>query len=425
MHRRGVECAGGTFLFLSIKCYTYSMNFNYKVIDPTGKEVSGQIDAVNSDLAVSSLQRRGFIVVSVLPDNQKNILQKSFSFFDKVPMKDVVIMSRQLSALFEAQVSALKAFTLMSENSDNAMLRFALQTITQDIQGGVSISSAMEKHPNAFSNFYVSMVRAGEESGKLTETFKYLADYLERQYELVSKTKNALVYPAFVVVTFVVVMILMLTTVIPKLSAILIETGQQLPIYTRVVIGVSDFFVGYWPFILVFVIGISSYFWYLGSRESGKKRIDGWKLTFPVFGNLYEKLYLSRIADNLNTMLSAGIPVLHALEITGQVVDNKIYEDILKQAVEDVRGGQLISASFEKQPQIPAIMVQMVKVGEETGSLGQILSTLARFYKREVDNAVDTLIGLIEPIMIVALGVGVGFLLTAVLIPIYNIASSL
>ncbi len=401
------------------------MNFNYKVIDPTGKEVSGQIDAVNSDLAVSSLQRRGFIVVSVLPDNQKNILQKSFSFFDKVPMKDVVIMSRQLSALFEAQVSALKAFTLMSENSDNAMLRFALQTITQDIQGGVSISSAMEKHPNAFSNFYVSMVRAGEESGKLTETFKYLADYLERQYELVSKTKNALVYPAFVVVTFVVVMILMLTTVIPKLSAILIETGQQLPIYTRVVIGVSDFFVGYWPFILIFVIGISSYFWYLGSRESGKKRIDGWKLTFPVFGNLYEKLYLSRIADNLNTMLSAGIPVLHALEITGQVVDNKVYEDILKQAVEDVRGGQLISASFEKQPQIPAIMVQMVKVGEETGSLGQILSTLARFYKREVDNAVDTLIGLIEPIMIVALGVGVGFLLTAVLIPIYNIASSL
>ena len=401
------------------------MNFNYKVIDPAGREVTGQIDATNSDLAVSSLQRRGFIVVSVLPDNQKNLLQKNFSFFDKVPMKDVVIMSRQLSALFEAQVSALKAFTLLAENADNAMLRFALQTISQDIQGGISISEAMEKHPNAFSTFYVAMVRAGEESGKLTETFKYLADYLEREYELISKTKNALIYPAFVVVTFVVVIVLMLTLVIPQLSTVLTETGQQLPLYTRAVIGVSNFFVNYWMFILIFLIAFAGYFWYLAGRTSGKKKIDAWKLHLPVFGNLYQKLYLSRIADNMNTMLSAGIPVLHALEITGQVVDNKIYEDILKQAVEDVRGGQQISASFEKTKEIPAIMVQMVKVGEETGSLGQILSTLARFYKREVDNAVDTLIGLIEPVMIVALGVAVGFLLTSILIPIYNIASSL
>ena len=401
------------------------MNFNYKVIDPSGRDITGTIDAVDSDLAVSSLQRRGFIVVSVLPANEKNVLERSFSFFDKVPMKDIVIMSRQLSALFEAQVSALKAFNLMAENSQNGMLKFALQTITQDIQGGISISAAMEKHPNAFSSFYVSMVRAGEESGKLTETFKYLADYLERQFELVSKTKNALVYPAFVVVTFVVVVILMLTTVIPKLSSVLTETVQTLPIYTQAVIALSNFFVNYGVFILIGVVAVGIYLWYLSRGEKGKKIIDGWKLVAPGFGNLYRKLYLSRMADNLNTMLSAGIPVLRALEITGQVVDNKVYEDILKDAVNDVRGGQLISASFEKHPEIPAIMVQMVKVGEETGSLGQILATLARFYKREVDNAVDTLIGLIEPVMIVGLGVAVGFLLTAILIPIYNIAGSL
>ncbi len=401
------------------------MNFNYKVIDPSGREVSGQIDAVNSDLAVSSLQRRGFIVVSVIADTGKNVLQKNFTFFDRVPMKDIVMMSRQLSALFEAQVSAMKAFTLMAEGTTNTTLRFALQSITQDIQGGISISSAMEKHPNTFSNFYVAMVRSGEESGKLTDTFKYLADYLERQYELVSKTKNALVYPAFVIITFIAVMILMLTMVIPKLSEILIETGQELPIYTRVVIGLSNFFVHYWPIILVLFLGLVGYVWYLGGRESGKKKLDQWKLSIPAFGDLFRKVYLSRIADNLNTMLSAGIPVLRALEITGAVVDNKIYEDILKVAVDDVRGGQLISASFEKHLEIPHIMVAMVRVGEETGSLGQILSTLAKFYKREVDNAVDTLIGLIEPVMIVGLGVGVGFLLTAILVPIYNIASAL
>lgn len=400
------------------------MNFNYKVIDSAGREVSGQIDAVNSDLAVSSLQRRGFVVVSVVPDNQKNVLQRQFSLFDKVPMKDVVVMSRQLSALFEAQVSAMKAFTLLATNTGNSMLKFSLQSITQDIQGGISISSAMEKHPNSFSNFYVAMVRAGEESGKLVETFRYLADYLERQYELVSKTRNALIYPAFVVFTFIAVMVLMLTMVIPKLSEILIETGQQLPIYTRVVIGLSDFVVAYWPFILIAFLGVVAYFISLARTKTGKKKLDGWKITLPLFGDLYRKLYLSRIADNLNTMLSAGIPVLRALEITGQVVDNRVYEDIMKVAIDDVRGGQLISQSLEKHEPIPPIMVAMVKVGEETGSLGQILSTLARFYKREVDNAVDTLIGLIEPVMIVGLGVGVGFLLTSVLVPIYNIASS-
>lgn len=401
------------------------MNFNYKVIDPTGREVIGQIDAVDSDNAITSLQQRGFIVVSVTPDSQKNILQKNFSFFDKAPMKDVVIMSRQLSALFEAQVSALKAFTLMTENTQSPILRFALQSVTQDIQGGIAISTAMEKHPNAFSNFYVAMVRSGEESGKLMETFKYLADYLERQYELLSKTRNALIYPAFVIVTFIVVMALMLTMVIPQLSAILIETGQDLPFYTKAVIALSNFFVKFWPFILIFVIGLSAYFIFLSRTDSGKKRIDGMKLALPLFGELYRKLYLSRIADNMNTMLSAGIPVPRSLEITGQVVDNKVFQEVMEQALIDVREGRQISASFEKQPVIPAIMVAMIRVGEETGSTGQILTTLARFYKREVDNAVDTLIGLIEPILIVGLGIGVGFLLTSVLIPIYNIASSL
>lgn len=401
------------------------MNFNYKVIDPAGREVTGNIEASSSDAAVSSLQRRGLIVVSVVADTQKNLLQKNFSFFDKVPMKEVVVVSRQLSALFEAQVSALKAFTLLAANTDNAMMRFALQSVSQDISGGVAISVAMEKHPNVFSSFYIAMVQAGEESGKLVETFKYLADYLERQYELLSKTRNALIYPIFVVVTFIAVMVLMLTMVIPKLSVILLETGQELPIYTRVVIWISDLFVNYWPIMLVVAIGFAAYLAYLSRISVGKKRLDGWKITAPIFGELYRKLYLSRIADNLNTMLSSGIPVLRALEITGKVVDNRVYEDIMNQAVDDVRGGLPISTSLEKHEPIPPIMIAMVKVGEETGSLGQILSTLARFYKREVDNAVDTLIGLIEPILIVGLGVGVGFLLTSVLVPIYNIASSL
>jgi type IV pilus assembly protein PilC len=401
------------------------MLFNYKVVTPTGEEKRGSIEAANQEAAVGSLQKRGFIVVGVEVAEQKSLLKKNISLFDHVPLKALVIASRQLSALFEAQVSALKAFTLLGTTSDNGMLRFAFQSVGEDIQSGITISAAMAKHPNVFSSFYVSMVKAGEESGKLVETFLFLADYLEREYELTSKTRNALVYPAFVIVTFIVVMILMMTLVIPRLSQILIETGQQLPIYTRIVIAISNFFVHYGVFVLIFFVLLGIYFWRSVKSEKGKRRIDGWKITLPVFGDLYRKIYLSRISDNMDTMLSAGIPVVRALEITGEVVDNQVYKDILLQAIEGVKSGKTISASLEPHEPIPPIMVQMVRVGEETGSLGSILKTLARFYKREVDGAIDTLIGLIEPIMIVGLGLGVGFLLTAVLIPIYNIASSL
>lgn len=401
------------------------MLFNYTVLTPEGVQNKGQIDAQNKDVAISSLQRRGFVVVSVTPEIQKNFLEKNISFFDRVAAKDVVIMSRQISALFEAQVSAVKAFTLLSDNIKNKTLKLALMDIAQEIQGGSAISVAMSRHPNVFSQFYVSMIRSGEESGKLTDSFKYLADYLERQHELTTKTRNALIYPAFVIVTFIVVMILMLTMIIPRLSGILIETGQELPIYTKIVIAISDFFVNYGILLFFIVLGLGVYLSRSQRTKSGKKRIDGWKLSVPAVGELYKKVYLSRIADNLDTMLSSGIPVVRALQITGDVVDNEWYKEIMQQAETDVKGGVSLSSSFEKHELIPPIMVQMVRVGEETGSLASILQTLARFYKREVDGAVDTLIGLIEPVMIVGLAVGVGFLLTSILLPIYNIAGNL
>jgi type IV pilus assembly protein PilC len=401
------------------------MLFSYKVITPEGSQTTGQIDAINQDAALGSLQRRGFIVVSIVPTEIKKGVLGKLPFFGRVSQKSIVIMSRQISALFDAQISALKAFTLMADNSDDATLKFALNSIAQDIQGGISISSAMEKHPAVFSNFYVNMVRAGEESGKLTETFQYLADYLERAYELSSKTRSALIYPAFIFTTFIAVMILMLTFLIPKLSKILLETGQDLPFYTKVVIAISDLFVNYGLFLLIGLILLGLYIYNSARSIKGRERLDRWKLSAPAFGELFKKLYLSRIADNMDTMLSSGIPVLRTLEITGDVVDNQIFHNIMTTAVNDVKGGISISSSMEKHKEIPPVMVSMIRIGEETGTLGPILKKMAKFYKREVDDAVDTIISLIEPVMIVCLGVGVGLLLTSVLMPIYNIATNL
>ena len=401
------------------------MLFNYKVVTKEGIEKKGQIEAASSEIAVATLQRRDYVVVSVIPDAQKNFFTSSLPFFDKVPMKHIVLMSKQASTLFEAQVSAVKTFELLGENAENKGIQKALAQVTNDIRGGTSISGAMAKQPKVFSDFYVNMIRAGEESGKLTETFTFLAEYLERSYALTSKTKSALVYPSFIIFTFISVMILMLVKVIPQMAEIIVDSGQEIPYYTKITLGLSDFFINYGIFLLIFVVIAGLLIARMLNTAGGRGRFDQIQINLPGFGKLYRKIYLARIADNINTMLTSGIPVVRTLEIAGDVVGNSVFKNILQDTVEEVKGGNSISNAFSKHEEIPQIMVQMIKVGEETGSIGKILKTLANFYNKEVTNTVDTLIGLIEPAMIVLLGVGVGGLLMSVMVPIYNVAGSI
>ncbi len=402
------------------------MLFNYEAIDNTGAKKIGSIDAVNVDVAISSLQRRGLVLSGIhAADEKGGIFSRNINLFDRVASKDIVILSRQLSTLFEAQVSALRVFRLLGAESENRLLASKLQIIADDLQSGSSISGALAKHPKIFNDFYVNMVKAGEESGKLNETFLYLADYLDRTYELSSKVRGALIYPAFVVVTFFTVMILMFTMVIPKISGIITSSNVPIPIYTTIILGMSNFLVKY-GFILLGVFVIVVFFVVRFIRtKAGAIAFDRFKLGVPYISGLYRKLYLARLADNLNTMLISGIPIVRALELTANVIDNKVYEAIMHEAEESVKGGKTLSESLSNHPdQIPGILVQMTKVGEETGEVGSILKTLAHFYTREVSTAVDSLVSLIEPIMIVMLGGGVAILLASVLVPIYNIAGA-
>ena len=399
------------------------MTFNYKAVSNTGEKKEGQIEAPTKDLAVASLQRRGLIVVSILEEGKGSGLNLVL-FESKVPQKDIVILSRQMSTLFDAQVSALKAFTMLAVSVENPLLRRKLNAITEEIQAGTNISTALSKHPDVFSEFYVNMVKAGEESGKLNQVFSYLADYLDRQYALTAKTKNALIYPMFVIGIFFIVMVLMFTMIIPKLAVIIQSSGVAIPVYTQVVIAISKFMVNYGLFAAIAVAGAGVYLYTLSKTKKGKEIIDSMQLGIPVFGNLYSKLYLTRIADNMSTMLSSGISIVRSIEITAQIVGTKTYELILTQALEDVKAGSSFSDALGKHPELPTIFVQMVKVGEETGGVSNILKTLGTFYQREVNDAVDTLVGLIEPLMIVLLGLGVGTLLVSVLVPIYNISNA-
>jgi len=293
------------------------MLFKYKAIDDKGESKEGEIDAPGRDIAIGGLQRRGLIIISIKEEGEKKSLL-DLSFFDKVKSKDIVIFSRQIATLFEAQVSALKAFTMLAANSENKLLASKLTEICDDLQAGVSISGALAKHPEIFSNFYINMVKVGEETGKLNQIFLHLADYLDRQYNLTSKTKNALIYPAFVVGTFFVVMTLMFTIVIPQLSSIILDSGQPVPFFTQIVIDMSNFFVHYGIFLLIALVFAGIWVWRLSFTEKGQIYLDTLKLSTPVIGNLYQKLYLSRITDNLNTMLSSGVPMVRARGRSGR-----------------------------------------------------------------------------------------------------------
>ena len=402
------------------------MIFKYKALDKDGSPKDGTIEAINIDIAIDGLQKRELSIVTIKPEEEvSGGFFGNISFFEGVSNKDIVVLSRQIATLFEAQVSALRVFQLLAMQSENLTLRRKLKEVVDDLQAGNSISGALGKHSNIFSPFYINMVKAGEESGKLDQTFMYLADHLDRTYEVSSKVKTALIYPTFVVFTFIAVMVLMLVVVIPKISAILKDSGQAVPIYTKIVLGLSDFFINYGLFILIALIIGGFFLWRYLQTEVGKMSLDEMKITTPFIKNLYSKLYLSRIADNMNTMLVSGIPMVKSLDITASIVDNLVYKKILDKTVEDVKGGNSVSTSLEKHSQIPGIFVQMVRIGEETGQLGNILKTLANFYRREVTNSIDSLVSLIEPAMIVLLGLGVSFLLASVLVPIYSISAGM
>lgn len=397
------------------------MLFIYNAVTKDGQEVKGDIEASGEDVAIGALQKKGLVIVSLNLADKKRIFEYDIAIFNRVSAKEISMLSRQIATLLEAHIPALKTFHLLAIESENPVIQKKFIEIADDIQNGVAISDALYKHPSIFSDFYVNMVRAGEESGKLSETFVALADHLERNYELMSKARGALIYPFFIILTFITVMVLMFVLVMPKLIAIIKETGQEIPFYTKIVIAISDILVNYGFLILLAIITSGFALW---QYTRGTTFVAKAKLWIPGIGNLYRMIYLSHIADNMHTMLNNGISMVRGIEVTAEIIGNDVYKEILDKASVAVKGGASLSLALSNYPEIPNVMIQMIKVGEETGELGNILGKLSVFYRREVNNAINTVLSMIEPAMIVALGFGVGGVLAAILVPIYQIAGS-
>ncbi|KKP98777.1 MAG: Type II secretion system F domain protein [Parcubacteria group bacterium GW2011_GWD2_38_12] len=403
------------------------MKFSYQAKTKQGELQSGVVEAFSREAAIDVLQRHGLIILKLNTESEAPTLTRRIRIFESIKKKEVVIFSRQLSTLFSAKVPLVESLQILSSQAISPIFQEIVMDIARELEGGMALSLAMSKYPKVFSKFYVSMVKSGEVSGKLEEVFNYLAESLERQNNLSAKVLNSLIYPAFILTVFVGVIILMFVYVIPKLKIMVEETGQSFPLPTRIIFGVSDFIIVYGPYILPLIL-IGGFFAgrYFLNTQSGRLIFDKFKLKIPIFGELFQKISISRFAESLGTLISGGLPIVQAIEVTSDIVGNEYYKNIFMQTAQQVRKGFPISSVLKLYPDIiPPMVAQMVFVGEETGRLEEIFKKTANFYEQETSRMLDAMVSLIEPMMIIMLGGMVFILVAAILMPIYNIAQGI
>ena len=398
------------------------MNFKYKTRTQTGEILDGNIEAPDESVAVTTLQSKGYTILS-LEATDTGILSADISkYFSKVSNKDVVLFTRQLSTLIDADMPLAEGLRTLAKQVEKPNFRKVLTEISEAVESGQALSGALAAHPDLFGSFYIKLVQSGEVSGKLHESLLYLADYLERSQSINSKIKAALAYPAFVVFALLVVTAIMVVYVLPQLLSIFKDIGDvQLPITTQILIWGTDFVNRYLIFLVTLLVALIAGFWKYIATPTGRAWLDNLKITMPALGEVVRSLYLARISESLSTLIKSGIPILDALHITSELVGNMNYQKVLLDAEENVRGGGTISESFSKYSEIPPLTASMVAIGEKTGKLDFMLSHISKYYKSESENAIGSISQLIEPILVLLLGVAVAILVSAILLPIYNL----
>lgn len=395
-------------------------DFHYRARNRQGRVTKGVMKAASEEQASAILSEHGLVPVEIIDARNLSVLRREFTV-QHVRVRDRAIMARQLATMITAGIPVLQAVRVLATQTENVRLSGILREVSYDIEGGGALSDALEKYPQAFSEYFVSIVRSGEQAGRVAEALEQLADHEERDYELVSKVRRALVYPAFVVVTMTVIAAAMMVFVLPQLITLFEQSGVPLPLVTRVLIAVASFVASYWWFLLLFLF-LASFLLYSYLRTpEGRYNAHAVLLRLPVFGKILRKLYLARFSGALQTLIGSEVPVVRSLLVARDALGNRIYQAIIEETAEEVKNGSTISASLEKYPEIPMMVSQMISVGERSGELGASLGAVHRFYRREVDEALDNLSQLVEPVIVVLLGIGVAVLLAAVLLPIYRL----
>lgn len=397
--------------------------FNYKAKDKAGRLVTGEVEAANQREAARLVRGKGFYVISVTPkiDNPFSLIRR---FQERITPRDTSTFTRQLSTMINSGLPITEALLILRSQSKGSMQKIVGQ-ILADVEAGESLSTAMGRHPKVFSTTYMALVKSGEVGGVMDAVLLRLADNLEKQEEFNGKVKGALIYPAIIVVGMIIVAVIMMIFVIPRLTSLYADFNAVLPLPTRILIGISDFTIKYWYVVLTLLGGGLYGLKLYRATPAGKRKIDALMFKVPVFGELQKQIVLTELTRTLSLMVGAGVPILEALTITSDVVSNSLISDALKDASKQVEKGFPIAFSFARHPDaFPFILSQMIAVGEETGKMDEVLTKVSHIFEVESDEKVKGLTASIEPIVMVVLGLGVGFLVIAVILPIYNLTSS-
>ena len=395
--------------------------FIYKAKNRAGRKIKGEIEAPTIELAQNALQRKGYTNIKVKP-KPKDLFEGTF-LEGKVRPRDMVVFSRQFSTLINSGVPILQSLNVMAQQTENKKLKRKLYEIRNDVEGGSSLYEAMSKHRDVFDDLYINMVDAGEVGGVLDVVLDRLAGYIEKAASLKSKVKGAMIYPAVVVTVAILVITVIMVFVIPTFAKMFADFGSALPLPTQIVINMSNWFKENIGYLILGVILFVVVFRILYRRvEPFKIVIDRAILFLPVFGPLLRKVAVARFSRTFSTMISSGVPILQALDIVAKTSGNKTIELGVLDAKKSIAEGQTISEPLEDTGVFPPMVIHMISIGETTGALDTMLEKIADFYDDEVDNAVSALTSLIEPLMIVFLGVVVGGLVISLYLPIFKIA---
>jgi type IV pilus assembly protein PilC len=388
----------------------------------TGQIMKGQLEAQSRDEVVTHIRKNRMILVTVreAPKQIKFNIGGS-----RISTRDIVIFTRQFSTMINAGLPLVQSLSILAQQTENKALKDVTRAVVFDVEAGNTLADAFSKQPKAFSGLYVNMVAAGEAGGILDTILLRLATFLEKNDALVRKVKSAMIYPGVILSVAVIAISVLLVFVIPVFESMFASVNMELPLPTRIVIGASDFLTSYWWLVLAaigaFVFAVRR--WY--ATPNGRKQLDTLMINAPVIGDVIRKSAVSRFTRTLGTLISSGVSILDGLEITAKTSDNRVIHDAVMESRQSIAGGETIAAPLERSKVFPPMVISMIAVGEQTGGLDEMLSKIADFYDEEVDVAVGALLSLMEPVMIVVLGVIVGGMVVAMYLPIFDMMNAI
>lgn len=398
--------------------------YRYRAVNSLGKKISGQVISYSDEAAERRVESLGLEVLWII-DVTNNIFNRFWLWLQRIKSRDLVVFSRQFSLLISSNVGVVEALATVQDQTANLKLKSILAEVTYEVDSGALLSDALHrKGGKVFSPFFISVIHAGETSGKLDEVLNYLADEMEKDYDLTSKFKSAMIYPTIVLIGLVGVGFIMMLFVMPQLTAILEETGAQLPWATRAVIWAVDFLNKYFIGIIIFIISCFVAFKLFVRSDFGRFKVDYFKLHTPVIGKLFRLVYLIRFCRAFSTLLRGGVSITKSLEISGDIIRNRVYQKLIETTIDQVNEGSSVSSVFITSPEIPKMIPQMMAIGEKTGNLDNVLDKISIFYSRELAAKLNNLGVILEPLIMIILAIGVGIMVAAIILPMYNVATS-